>query len=47
VTKGYELNHCLLHEVGKECPLVGPDRHCGKKRCRIDSVNPFREEAKK
>ena len=34
---------CLLHEVGKECPLVGPDRHCGQERCTIDTVNPFRE----
>ena len=46
MTKGYEIDHCLLHKVGKECPLVGPDRHCGKIPCHIEVDSPFREAKK-
>jgi len=35
---------CLLHKNGMECPLVGPDRHCGKKPCHLEHDNPFIEE---
>lgn len=35
---------CMLHKRGKECLFVGPDRHCGKKPCRLEHDNPFIEE---